>query len=376
MWHARAVRCGLELEHVSGAALIKRMSRLGIAVKETKMTRLGVLGVLAGAFTLCAGNVGCYLDQLQAEQRNNRVLQEDLARTKADLQDAEGMNKQKDTVIDGLNKQLVAKDETVGSLTAENAGLRDALKKAQDILEAQAGRPGSTTMIIKGSALPEPLNAKLEDFAKKYPDILEYDPKTGMVRWKSDLLFPLGSDKLAEAGQIQEALKKFAEIVNSPEANGFDVIVVGYTCTTPIKKAATLAEHKTNWHLSCHRAIAVMNMLAQDDVAMTRMGVMGYGEYRPIADNSTEAGKAKNRRVEIYLVPQGSIQSMGGGVAKTAEGAAFVRPSELPGIKAKANGSSAAKPRAARAAKPKTPAAPAAPAEAPAKENAGPAEPK
>lgn len=297
------------------------------------MTRLGVLGVLA--LVLSAGNAGCYLDQLQAEQRANRLLQEDLARTKADLQDAEAMNRQKDTVIDGLNKQLAAKDQTVASLTAENASLREALKKAQDILEAQAGKNVGGPITIVKNALPEPLSNALAELAKEYPDLLEFDPKTGVVRWKSDLLFPLGSDRLAEAGQIQEALAKFAQIVNE-KAAGFDVVVVGHTCTTPIRKAATLAEHKTNWHLSAHRAIAVMNMLGQLDVAMSRMGVMGYGEYRPIADNTSESGKAKNRRVEIYLVPQGSIQSMGGGVYKTGEGAPFVKPVDVPDAKPKA----------------------------------------
>lgn len=300
------------------------------------MTRYGVLGVLAIALT--CSNVGCYLDQLQAEQRANRVLQEDLARSKADLQDCEAMNRQKDTVIDGLQKQLAAKDETVNSLTAENASLRDALKKAQDILEAQAGKGAGQTVVIKGAALPEPLDNKLKEFAAQYPDILEYDPNTGMVRWKSDLLFPLGSDNLADAGKIDEALKKFAAIVNSPEANGFDVIIVGHTCTTPIAKAATRAEHKTNWHLSAHRAIAVMRMLAQENVATNRMGVMGYGEYRPIADNGTAEGKAKNRRVEIFLVPSGEIRSVGGGVSETKEGAAFVRPSDLPTVREKAAG--------------------------------------
>ena len=89
----------------------------------------------------------------------------------------------------------------------------------------------------------------------------------------------------------------------------FDVIVVGHTCNTPIMRPETLAIHRTNWHLSAHRAIAVMNVMAGLQVSMKRMGVMGYGEHRPIADNSTTAGKAKNRRVEIYLVPAEKVRS-------------------------------------------------------------------
>jgi chemotaxis protein MotB len=291
------------------------------------MRRYGVLMGLG--MVLAMGNVGCYLDQLQAEQRANRTLQEALAGAKADLQDAEAMNKQKDTQIDGLQKQLGSKEEQVNSLSAENASLRDALKKAQDILEAQAGK-GAGTISIMRSALPAALDSKLKDLAAKFPNLLEYDPKTGMVRWKADLLFPLGSDALTDSSAIMEPLKKFAEIVNSADAAGYDVIVVGHTCNTPIKRSATMQEHKTNWHLSAHRAIAVMNMLAGQKVAQTRMGVMGYGEYRPIADNASKEGKAKNRRVEIYLVPKGAVQSVSQGVYSSPDmGLAYVMPSDL-----------------------------------------------
>jgi hypothetical protein len=70
-----------------------------------------------------------------------------------------------------------------------------------------------------------------------------------------------------------------------------------------------------------------MQMLSEDGVAEGRMGVMGYSKYRPISDN-----KAKNRRVEIYLVPKGAIQNVSQGVYKAEQQRlAFVRPSEVIG---------------------------------------------
>ena len=42
-----------------------------------------------------------------------------------------------------------------------------------------------------------------------------------------------------------------------------------------------------------------------------RVAVVGCGEYRPIADNSTESGAAQNRRVDIYIVPVGTIAAGG-----------------------------------------------------------------
>ena len=142
-------------------------------------------------------------------------------------------------------------------------------------------------------------------------------------------MFPLGSDTMTTNPELAEAMKKFAEIVNSEDAAGFDVAVVGYTCNTPIKKASTLALHKTNWHLSTHRAICVMNMLGSDGVAQSRMGVMGYGENRPIADNSTKEGRSKNRRVEIYLVQKDGVQSLGQKGVYADQGITYGKPSEM-----------------------------------------------
>jgi len=271
------------------------------------MKKHWVTGVMM--LVMSAGNLGCYYDQYLQQQSHNRTLQEKLAATQDDLQSAELMNRQKDTTIDGLNKQIEAKDGRIASLTEEVQGLREAQNKALGILEKQASK-GPGDVVFVRQALPQPLHEKLKKLASEHPDIIEYDAAKGAVRWKADLLFPLGSDQLAGSKEALDALGQFAEIVKSDSASGFDVIIVGHTCTTPIMRAETLAEHKTNWHLSAHRAISVMNLLGKRGVAMARMGVMGYGEHRPIADNSSDKGKAKNRRVEIYLVPQESVQAV------------------------------------------------------------------
>lgn len=59
----------------------------------------------------------------------------------------------------------------------------------------------------------------------------------------------------------------------------------------------------SNLRLSQDRANSVRTYLASAGVAQQRMQAVGFGESRPIADNSTEAGRAQNRRVEITLIP-------------------------------------------------------------------------
>ena len=59
----------------------------------------------------------------------------------------------------------------------------------------------------------------------------------------------------------------------------------------------------SNLQLSQQRANSVRSYLAGSGVAPDRMQAVGYGETRPIADNSTDYGRAQNRRVEITLIP-------------------------------------------------------------------------
>ncbi len=293
----------------------------------------GMLTWSGTAVLLAVLGSGCVsLDKYQALERSHRLLQENLAQVQDDLQNCELQNQQKDTQIASLKDQVATKDAMINSLQAEVAGLRASFAKAQEILEKQAGKGGDRMLTINaGSPLPADVNAALKDLVKQYPDMLEYDEAKGAVRWKADLLFPLGSDDMTASDQVLEALAKFAEIVNMPSAQSLDVIVVGHTCNTPIRKAETLARFKDNWYLSAGRAIKIMQLLASKSVDFTRLGVMGYGEYRPISDNATTEGKAKNRRVEVYLVPKSSVQSMSGqsGLYETKDSSlAFARPGE------------------------------------------------
>jgi chemotaxis protein MotB len=159
--------------------------------------------------------------------------------------------------------------------------------------------------VVLTQALPPELDTALRNFATRHPDSVEFDSARGTVKWKSDLLFALGSDVVMDSAK--GSLQEFARIMNSPAAEPFDITIVGHTDNTRIAKPATKAKHPTNWHLSAHRAISVMDVLRDYSIAEGRMGVMGYGEYRPLVDNTDAAAKSQNRRVEIYVVPSSSV---------------------------------------------------------------------
>jgi chemotaxis protein MotB len=158
-------------------------------------------------------------------------------------------------------------------------------------------------LLFGGAALPVELSTMLEDFAKD-EEMVAYDSSRGIVKFKSDLLFQPGSDTVAQAAI--KAIKSLCDIMNSEEGKKFDVIIAGHTDDIPIGKPATRAKHPTNWHLSAHRAIAVMRVMANNNIGSKRMSVRGFGEFRPIAPNKPgKKGNPQNRRVEIYIVPEG-----------------------------------------------------------------------
>jgi chemotaxis protein MotB len=154
------------------------------------------------------------------------------------------------------------------------------------------------------SPLPVEVSTALEDFAKGN-DMVEYDANRGIVKFKSDLVFEKGSDVLTP--QAAENVRKLAAILNSDQAKQFGIIVAGHTDDIPIQKPDTRAKHPTNWHLSSHRAIAVLQIMQQGGVSPTRLSTRGFGEYRPQEPNGpNKTGNARNRRVEIYIVPAGA----------------------------------------------------------------------
>lgn len=75
--------------------------------------------------------------------------------------------------------------------------------------------------------------------------------------------------------------------------------VIGHTDNVPIR-----SRFASNWELSTARALAAVHYLTEKaGVDPRRVGAVGYGEFRPIADNATPEGRAKNRRIAITILP-------------------------------------------------------------------------
>ena len=113
------------------------------------------------------------------------------------------------------------------------------------------------------------------------------------VEIQSDLLFASGvaSPSATALGTIRQLAGVLRKAPNA-------VRVEGYTDNQPIRTA----QFRSNWDLSAERATNVVYELIDSGIAPERLASMGYGEYQPIADNATVAGRSANRRVELVIL--------------------------------------------------------------------------
>jgi len=195
--------------------------------------------------------------------------------------------------IDMLKAGPRGDKQRISELEAERESLMAQLEKARADLQRLSEKGTSVVMLD-----PETDKA-LRQFADANSDLVTYDAARGMVKFRSDLTFDLGSANLKAAAK--QSLTRLGDLLKSPATQQYEVRVVGHTDSVPISRAATKAKHPTNWHLSVHRAISVRDAIQAAGVDAVRTAVGGYGKYRPVAAN-TKTGSEKNRRVEIYLV--------------------------------------------------------------------------
>lgn len=115
------------------------------------------------------------------------------------------------------------------------------------------------------------------------------------LEMNSELLFLSGEAEVSK--RAIPILKKVAELVNDMPNM---ISVEGYTDNQPIN---TPLFH-SNWDLASARATSVVKQLVLENINPIRLSAVGYGEFHPVADNSTAEGRFKNRRVVLLVMSQ------------------------------------------------------------------------
>lgn len=113
------------------------------------------------------------------------------------------------------------------------------------------------------------------------------------VEINSSILFTSGSATLST--QASEILNSLAEVFKDSRN---PLYVSGYTDNLPIRTV----KYPSNWELSSARAASVVRLMANNGIDQSRMGAIGFGEFRPVTDNATPENRQKNRRVIIRIM--------------------------------------------------------------------------
>lgn len=247
------------------------------------------------SFTCLTLLSGCNSELKDLKVRNS-TQQKRIAELESELQTTK-------VQLDQLKRQLESSEGRggveVNALRQKITALEEDLAKKKELIAMMQQQ-----LLHGGAILPAELTSMLEDFAKG-KEMVEYDPNRGIIKFKSDLLFETGSDEVAPSAS--EVIKSLCKILDSEQGKQFDIIIAGHTDDLRIGKPETRAKHPTNWHLSAHRAIAVLDIMAANGISSERLSVRGFGEFRPIAENApNKKGNPQNRRVEIYIVARGA----------------------------------------------------------------------
>ncbi len=221
-----------------------------------------------------ADNLGKELATLQQKYKD---LQAENAKLKGDRDSLEKMLQAKS---DELSKNIVDLRKKVADLEAENADLRQSKEKVQETSKTYS------EMIDKMKA----------EVAQGQVTITELKGKL-TVNMLDAILFDSGEAEVKPQGLA--ILQKVVDVLKTVKDKS--IRVEGHTDNIKIH-GALAKRYPTNWELSAARAVNVAKYLQKQGIDPGLLSTAAYGEYKPVADNETREGRAKNRRIEIILV--------------------------------------------------------------------------
>ncbi|HMI85982.1 MAG TPA: OmpA family protein [Polyangiaceae bacterium] len=191
-----------------------------------------------------------------------------------------------------LREELQRLGKNVDGLLSEKGtmshALEDAKLRLEELRKAQAATDART-------ALFKQLIQKFKKLTDAGQLRIELRDGRMILQLPNDVLFDSGQAVVKPDGQ--RAIGQVAGVLKTLSGRKFQV--AGHTDNVPIDRA----KFASNWELSTARAVAVVHFLVSQGVAADALSAAGYGEFAPLAANDTAEHKAKNRRIEISLVP-------------------------------------------------------------------------
>lgn len=253
-------------------------------------------------------NVSTLDDQLKKSEADKTALQAQLSQLQKEHADLQARNKVLSDDNTNLDSLLKAKK---GELGAQIAAMREQIAEKEMALSAKDAEIAALKQ-EKELALQEK-EKSIAEMKKTYNSLvgeMNEEIKKGeititqlkdklTVNMVEQILFDSGSAEIKKNGK--KVLDRVAEILK--QVTDKQVRVEGHTDNVPISPRLAV-KFPTNWELSTARATTVARYLQDKGIDPKLLSACGYSEFRPVASNDTEEGRAKNRRIEISLVPK------------------------------------------------------------------------
>jgi len=242
----------------------------------------------------------------ELQQKYSDLISENKSRTEKLDCDVAGLSKDKETLT-AENKKLAeilnAKSDELSRELAEvrqrSSELEDEHNRLKD--ETVNLRKTKAEEAQKTSRTYEEMLEKMKiEISQGQVTISELKGKL-TVNLVDAVLFDSGKSEVKPAGLV--VLQKVIDILKTVKDKA--IRIEGHTDNVQISGSLS-KKYPSNWELSSARAINVTRYLQQQGIDPSVLSAVAYGEYHPVAGNNSDEGKAKNRRIEIILVPKDS----------------------------------------------------------------------
>lgn len=217
---------------------------------------------------------------------------------------------------DQMKKQVA--DATTGAATCETALKASTDRNQQfegqlaDITKNMSATKDELEKLRAQKAEADKRMAAIDDIQKQFAKMvdtgqLQISARRGelVISLPSEVLFPSGSAELSKTGEYA-VVEVGAVLKKSPDRR---YLVVGHTDNQDFAKtkagtpAVPTCAPADNWQLSTERALTVTRVLVAAGMDPKNVIAAGAGDHDPVASNATAEGRAKNRRIEIALLP-------------------------------------------------------------------------
>ena len=244
----------------------------------------------------CASKKDLESCQLENKEltKNYQDAKEQLAASKARITSLEeqlaGSKKAYEAVQSALDKSLTNASQNNVSIEKLVDQINESNQYIRHLVEVKS-KSDSLNMVLTNNLTRSLSREELKEVDVQVLKGVVY------ISLADNMLYKSGSYEINE--RAAETLSKIAKIIK--DYKDYDVLIEGNTHNVPISRENI----RNHWDFSCLRASSVVQALQnQYGVDPKRLTAGGRGEYNPLSDNNTEAGKLRNRRTQIIITPK------------------------------------------------------------------------